>query len=229
MRIHILQHVVFEDAGVVEEIAAETAYPVSFTRFFESFYLPDPDHFDVLVIMGGPMNIFEEEKYPWLAAEKEFIQRCIRAKKKILGICLGSQLLADALGADVYRNPEKEIGWYPVSKHPDGTHDLLKLFPDKLPAFHWHGDTFDLPEGAYPIFTSEATRYQGFIMNDLWIGLQFHWETLPRSVEALLHFAADDLTPGKYVQSLETIRQKKNHFSEIKKSLRLLLNYLQQK
>lgn len=229
MRIHILQHVAFEDAGVIEEIAGEASYSISYTRFFESIHYPDPKNFDLLIIMGGPMNIHEAEKYPWLVEEKAFLKSCLREKKKILGICLGSQLLADVLGAKVYRNQEKEIGWFPVRKHPDGNHELMDLFPEQFPAFHWHGDTFDLPKGAVPLFTSEATSFQGFILNDLWTGLQFHWETLPRSIESLLQFAIEDLTPGNFVQSPEVMLREKNYFPEIKKFMRLLLHYLEQK
>jgi GMP synthase-like glutamine amidotransferase len=111
MRIHILQHVPYESPGSITDWAEEKGFPVSYTRFYENGQLPRLEDFDLLVIMGGPMNIYEKDKYPWLMLEKAFIQNCLSAKKKILGICLGSQLLADALGTKVYSNKEKEIGF----------------------------------------------------------------------------------------------------------------------
>lgn len=230
MRIHIFQHVVFEDAGSIEKIAREKSFSIHYTRFFEPFKLPNLSSFDLLIIMGGPMSIYDEEQYPWLNEEKKFIKECISKKKQILGFCLGSQLLADALGAAVYTNQEKEIGWHSISKPIGVHHTLLDLFPDENTVFHWHGDTYDLPKGAIPLFSSEATQLQGFIMNDLWIGLQFHLETVPQSVVSLLKFANNDLNNGrKFVQSQETILSTVDHFADMKKQLTLLLNWLRKK
>ncbi|MBN2638094.1 MAG: hypothetical protein JXR65_03285 [Bacteroidales bacterium] len=163
--------------------------------------------------------------------KKKNFSTCVsEKKKKILGFCLGSQLLANALGATVFRNQEKEIGWFPIQKHANGNHELLDLFADKSLVFHWHGDTFELPKGAIPLFSSEATKLQGFIMNNKWTGLQFHLETLPQSVEALLKFAKNDLIPGgTFIQSPETMLQGTGCFYEMQIQLTLLLSYLEQK
>lgn len=227
MHIHILQHVPYESPGSITDWAAEKGFPVSYTRFYENGSLPKPEDFDLLVIMGGPMNIYESEKFPWLTPEKAFIKNCLLAKKKILGICLGSQLLADALGAKVFHNKEKEIGWFPVYKV--GTHSVLDVFPEKaVTAFHWHDDTYDLPAGAEPIFYSEATKNQGFVYEDRVFGLQFHWEVQQETVRQLIKHAPDDLTPRHYVQKPEDMLSYTSGFESSVLHLRALLNYIRE-
>ena len=227
MRIHILQHVPYETPGSIEDWATAKGFPVNYTRFYENGKIPQPEDFDLLVIMGGPMNIYENEKFPWLEPEKEFIKACLSAKKKILGICLGSQLLADALGAKVYRNKEKEIGWFPIFKN--GTHPVLDLFPEgETTAFHWHGDTFEIPEKAESLFHSEATKNQGFVFENRIFALQFHWEIQPGTLEGLVKNAHSDLTPGNYVHSPEKMLNHSSGFEKSESHLRKLLDYIQE-
>ncbi len=226
MRIHILQHVPYESPGSITDWAEEKGFPVSYTRFYENGQLPRLEDFDLLVIMGGPMNIYEKDKYPWLMLEKAFIQNCLSAKKKILGICLGSQLLADALGTIVYPNKEKEIGWFPIFKN--GAHPVLDLFPEgEIEAFHWHVDTYDLPGGAVPLFYSEATKNQGFVYEDQVFALQFHWEIRPGTMIELIQHAHNDLTPGIYVQESERMLSHLSGFEKSGKHLKDLLDYIQ--
>jgi len=226
MRIHILQHVPYESPGSITDWAEEKGFPVSYTRFYENGQLPRLKDFDLLVIMGGPMNIYEKEKYPWLTLEKAFIQSCLSAEKKMLGICLGSQLLADALGARIYPNKEKEIGWFPIYKN--GKHSVLDLFPEEdITAFHWHGDTFDLPEYTEPLFRSEATKNQGFVYENRVFALQFHWEIQPGTLEQLIKHAQNDPTPGIYVQSPDRMLNHLSGFDESGNHLRDLLDYIQ--
>lgn len=226
MRIHILQHVPYESPGSITDWAEEKGFPVSYTKFYENGKLPKIEDFDLLVIMGGPMNIYEKEKYPWLTLEKAFIQNCLSAKKKMLGICLGSQLLADALGAKVYPNKEKEIGWFSIYKN--GKHPVLNLFPEgDITAFHWHGDTFDLPENAQPLFHSEATKNQGFVYENRVFALQFHWEIHPGTLGELIKHAQNDLTPGIYVQSPDRMLHHLSGFEKSGNHLRDLLGYIQ--
>jgi len=227
MRIHILQHVSYESPGLITDWAKEKKFSVNFTRFYEDERLPLRDNFDLLVIMGGPMNIYEKDKYPWLVREKAFLQTCFAAKKKILGICLGSQLLADALGATVFPNKEKEIGWFPI--HKNGSHKLLKLFSDSaISAFHWHGDTFDLPTGANLLFSSEATKNQGFVFDNKVFGLQFHWEINRESLDSLILNSSGDLTPGKYVQTGEEMLKDVTKFKLVRNHLWTLLNFIEE-
>lgn len=226
MRIHILQHVPYESPGSISDWAEEKGFPVSYTQFYKNVKLPQPEDFDLLVIMGGPMNIYESEKFPWLMPEKDFIRNCITAKKKILGICLGSQLLANAMGAKVFRNNETEIGWFPIYKK--GTHPVLNLFPEgDITAFHWHDDTFEIPMGAVPLFYSETTKNQGFIFDDHVFALQFHWEIQPDTLQELIKHVSGGLVPQKHVQTPENMLNHKIQFETARKYLRNLLDYIQ--
>jgi len=206
MRLHYLQHVPFEDMAMIESWAREKGYDVSRTLLFEGETPPDPEKFDWLVIMGGPMNIYEDEKYPWLAAEKSFIRRAIEDGKIVLGICLGAQLIADVLGGKVRKNDHREIGWHPVSLTPEGSKsEIFGVLPEKFVALQWHGDTFEIPPGAAWMAKSEACKNQAFQLGKA-IGLQFHLEASMESIDDLIENCADELSGGgEYVQSDGTI------------------------
>jgi GMP synthase (glutamine-hydrolysing) len=127
--------------------------------------------------MGGPMNVYEEERYPFLKREDLFIKEAIQRGKPVLGICLGSQLIAKALGARVFKAPAKEIGWFDVSLTEEGSRDLLfRAFPEFFPVFQWHEDTFDIPRGAKLLATSDSVPHQVFRYAENAYGLQFHLE-----------------------------------------------------
>lgn len=204
MRAHFLQHVPFEGLGSIEPWLVAHGYTVSRTRFFESAELPDPGTIDVLIIMGGPMSVNDEDRFPWLRAEKHFIRDVVRAGKPVLGICLGAQLIASAHGAPVYPNPVKEIGWLPVCGVPPQT-DGAFAFPPSTTVFHWHGETFDLPEGAMHLARSEGCENQAFQLGAKVIGLQFHLETTPASARALVTHCRHELVPSEYIQTEEEI------------------------
>lgn len=204
MRVHWLQHVPFEGLGRIEDWLRQKQYEVSGTRFFESDELPDPHQVDFLIVMGGPMSVNDEEEFPWLRREKEFIRQCIRLGKSVLGICLGAQLIANAMGARVYRNLYKEIGWFPVQGIPSNNRSLFR-FPPAFEAFHWHGETFDLPPGAVRLASSEGCENQAFQLGRSVIGLQFHLETTPETARELVTHCREELAPSKYVQSEEVI------------------------
>jgi GMP synthase-like glutamine amidotransferase len=179
-------------------------HPVSFTRFYRpDFVLPDPASVDMLVVMGGPMGVYDEKDLPWLSAEKAFLSEAIRLNKKILGICLGAQLLAAVSGAGVRRTPRKEIGWFPVfptaaaGSHP-WFHALLKDHPV---LFHWHGDRFDIPAGAGNLAFTEANDNQAFLLGDRIVGLQFHGEIRAQDLSPMVKAGEADLTGGPFVQS----------------------------
>jgi len=122
MNLHYLQHVSFEGLGTIQSWADRNAHSVSVTRFYENEHLPSPECVDMLVIMGGPMGIYDYTEYPWLHEEKEFIRQAIAAGKPVLGVCLGAQLIADVCGARVFPGKQKEIGWFPL-KRSDELHD----------------------------------------------------------------------------------------------------------
>jgi GMP synthase (glutamine-hydrolysing) len=150
------------------------------------------------------MSVNDTKAYPWLKAEKEFIIECIAQNKTIIGICLGSQLIANALGYKVYPNTQKEIGWYPVYKNKKINIELFGDLPDDLTVFHWHGETFDLPEEATLIASSEACKNQIFCIYPNIIGFQCHLETNTYSLLELSAEGEPELkTPGKYIQTAE--------------------------
>jgi GMP synthase-like glutamine amidotransferase len=149
--------------------------------------VPDLDSFTHLLIMGGPMAVYEMQQYPYLVNEALFIDRSIKANKHVLGVCLGAQMVAHVLGAKVYPGPKKEIGWYEVALNPDGMSDPLMsalALPDRNAAqvFQWHGDTFDLPSGAVRLASSDLFPNQAFRYSDRVYALQFHIEVTPAIV-----------------------------------------------
>ena len=205
IRIHCFQHVPFEGIGHIEEWAGKNGYSLSFTRFFEDIKLPHQDDFDWLIVMGGSMNIFDDS-LGWLNDEKIFVKEAIDSGKRVVGICLGAQLIAHVLGAKVYANNQKEIGWWPVIQTGAGKeHWLLKDFPEEFTTFHWHGDTFDTPKGAVNLLSSEATANQAFLYNDRVLALQFHFETTTRSLEEITSNCRDELIGAPFIQTEKEI------------------------
>jgi len=210
MRVHFFQHVPFEGLGSIGPWLEGQRAVVTATRFFEDAPLPEADGIDLLVVMGGPMNVNDEESHPWLLAEKRFIAQAIRRGKAVLGVCLGAQLIAAALGARVYPNGEKEIGWFPVYSltapgllHADAVPPFR--FPDETLVFHWHGETFDLPTGAVHVARSGACLNQAFQYGRRVIGLQFHLEMTPQPVREIVDGCRDELVPAWSIQSAEEI------------------------
>jgi len=186
--------------GAIEPWLHDHQFDISTIRFFESDPIPELKDVDWIIIMGGPMSVNDEQLHPWLVSEKEFIRQCIAANKVVLGICLGAQLIASALGCRVYKNNEKEIGWFPLKKNKDSRSGLFTQFPNEMFLFHWHGETFDLPEGAELIASSEACRNQVYCLGNNVIGLQCHLESTLQSVTALIQHCRLELLPGPFIQ-----------------------------
>ncbi len=226
MRAHFLQHVAFEGLGSIETWLVGAGYEITATRFFESVELPNPKEIDLLVVMGGPMSVNDEAELLWLAVEKRFIAESIRAGVPVLGICLGAQLIAAAMGGRVYPNRAKEIGWLPVRRVSSETPDVFQ-FPETITVFHWHGETFDLPPGAIRLAESEACANQAFQLGESVIGLQFHLETTPDSAKALVDNCRNELVPGCFIQNEDTILAvSPARFQEINSLMADLLSYL---
>jgi GMP synthase-like glutamine amidotransferase len=204
MKVHVLQHVSFEGFGSIGAWLEEKSAAIRYTKLFENQELPAIDTMDILIIMGGPMSVNDEAEFPWLIREKEFIRSAVKRGIPILGICLGAQLIASAMGASVYRNPVKEIGWFPIRRVPVAGGNLQ--LPEECIVFHWHGETFDLPEGAVHLAESAACVNQAFQLNRNVIGLQFHMETTVESANALIENCREELIPGPYIQSEQMLR-----------------------
>ena len=202
MQIQALTHVPFEHPAAIADWAIRRGHAVNLTPLYAASPLPELSTFDWLVIMGGPMGANDEAVYPWLAAEKQLIAAAIAANKTVIGICLGSQLIAAALGARVFRNSEPEIGWFPIECTAAGQHaQLFKGMPHSLPVFHWHGDTFELPAEAIQIARSAACEQQIFQYRERVIGLQCHLEATPASVAAIVAHCADELQPARFIHT----------------------------
>lgn len=227
MTIEVFQHVPFEGPAFIENIAEKNHWDLQICRLDEGEQPLSPTDYDMLIIMGGPMNIYEESNYPWLNHEKKAIEQAIKSDKLIFGICLGAQLIADVLGSRVYKNKEKEIGWFPVSRsHPGSGNPPLHFMPDIATVFHWHGETFDIPKNAIPLFQSDATPNQAFLFEKNVLALQFHLEMTQTSLEDILHFCKADLGRGKYIMSdSEILENYKLYESSNKKMLSGIFRY----
>lgn len=203
MRAHWLQHVPYEGLGQLEPLLAARKADVTCTRLFAGERLPRPQDPDLLVILGGPMSVNDEQALPWLAAEKAFIREVIARDAAVLGICLGAQLIASALGAPVGPNREAEIGWWPVRRvtPPDLPSTERFAFPDELTCLNWHSETFGLPGGAVHLARSAACEHQAMQIGRRVIGLQFHPEANRGWIEAVLARSGASLPSGPYVMN----------------------------
>ena len=209
MRIHYLQHVPFEDLGYIRQWADQRQHSITKTSLYKNEPFPEFSDFDCLMVFGGPMGVYDTTKYPWLNEEKRFIEGVIHKEKPVLGICLGAQLIVDVLGARVFKNKYKEIGWHVVSRTKVAEQSPMKdIFPKLFYPFHWHGDTFDLPDGAIHLAQSEACLHQAFSYGQKTIGLQFHLESSKESIEHLIEKCQNELVSAPYIQSAADILEK---------------------
>jgi len=216
MHIHFLQHVPFEGLGCMEEWFKKEQAEITSTQLYQDPIFPELEQIDWLVIMGGPMSANDNYKYPWMIKEKRFIEKAIMAQKKIIGVCLGAQLIADVLGAKITKNPETEIGWFEVSKvQGEKSSDIFKSFPEKADVFHWHGETFELPQRATRIFESQACKNQGFLIDDQILGLQFHFEITEGGAKKLIDACRDEMIPARYVQTEQEILSAPGRFEKV--------------
>lgn len=225
MKIHVLQHSSINTLGTIEEYAKIKNHRLESTRFYETKNPPELDSFDLLIIMGGPIGIYDYEENPWLRDEKAFIKTAIETGKTILGICLGAQLLADILGARVYENRHMEMGWFPV-RAPGGENkqEFLEGLPDEITVFHWHSRTFDLPAGAVHLFESEGCKNQEFIYNSRVVALQFHPEVNEDIIQNLIKRFGDEMVNGPFVQKKEEMLGQKKYLAATKEFMFLILD-----
>lgn len=230
MNIHAFLHTSFEKPGYIEQWAEEKGHSLSFTKFYEPFVLPTLNDVDWLIVMGGPMGVYEEDKYAWLKEEKRFIKQAVDGSKIILGICLGSQLIAEVLGAKVFSNRYKEIGWFKINTTKEAKeNDIFNFFPNETVVFHWHGDTFNLPSGAVQLAENEVCKNQAFIYDERVIALQFHIEVTEQLLNEMLDGGNDELINADYIQTEDEIRNGIHYCKETNLLLHNLLDNIEEK
>lgn len=228
MKIHCLEHLKNETLGTIGTWITQKQYSLTETLlykegFSEEPHLPNPEEFDLLLIMGGSMSVWQEAEYPWLKPEKKFVKEVIKSGKPILGSCFGGQIIADVLGAKVTKNESKEIGWHAVKSviSPDmekkASLEIPTRFFPEFKAFMWHGDTFGIPAGATRLFESEACTNQGYLYKGNILGLQFHPEADRQWVKNQIEESRHELIPDKYIQTADAIYMQKKSFEEAEK------------
>ncbi len=201
LRVHYLQHVPFEGPGYIESWALARGHRLTSTPVYDGKPLPQTESFDWLVVLGGPMGVYDEKELSWLTREKRLIGEALPQGKTVIGICLGAQLMACVLGARVSRNPHREIGWFPVESLPENISKGYGLLPARFEAFHWHGDTFDIPRSAVHLSRSSACENQAFLFGKNALALQFHLESTLEGVRSLVTGCAAELTGGEFIQT----------------------------
>ncbi len=206
MNIHAVIHGPSDGLGMIADWAKSRGHSVSETHLYRGESLPAVEDLDFAIVMGGAMNIYQHRDFPWLVPEKQWLAAVIAQRKRVLGVCLGAQLIADVLGAKVWQNPEKEIGWFPVRM-------LARIapfahFPEQVTVFHWHGDTFELPPGAVRVAESEACANQGFLFGNRVVGLQFHIEVAPEMIASFIAGGEEELQSARFVQTPEEVVKK---------------------
>jgi GMP synthase-like glutamine amidotransferase len=197
----VFQHDPFEELGFFAEILEKQGADYRVIRLFHG-EMPNEEweHVGALIVLGGPMGVDEEDHFPFLRWEKRIIRAAIDEAVPLLGICLGSRLIAATLGAPVFHGPVKEIGWSPISLTPHGQVDsLLGYLPENATVFQWHGDGFELPAGAIKLASSPHYSTQAFRVGKTIYGLQFHLEVTPRMIERWIDERSKDLALAPYV------------------------------
>ena len=221
----VVQHVPFEGSGRIGEWMVDRGHAVKEVHLYRGDKLPLLEEVDWAVLMGGPMSANDTETYDWLEEEILWTRRLIEARRKVLGVCLGAQVIARALGSRVYPAREKEIGWYPIFVHSA----VPVALPESLEVLHWHGETFDLPPGAVRWASSAACPNQAFCYNKRVLGLQFHLESTSEGIADLIKNSASEIGSGRYQMSPRQILEGADEFvlRETHLHLDALLAYLE--
>ncbi|MDR2785109.1 MAG: type 1 glutamine amidotransferase [Treponema sp.] len=216
MELLVLQHDEYDDAGSITEWALKNNHILTTVVLIKGEKLPPDTGFDILFIMGGTMNVYEEEKFPWFAEEKTFIKKAVGAGKIAVGFCLGGQLLAAVLGGKVTKNEHAEIGWRMVQFNKTAReHPVLSVFGDSAVIFQWHSDSFGiLPENAELTAFNDACPHHGFIYGNNVFAFQFHLELTYQMVYSFTRELEKTGEKGIYVQSADEIRRRHDRVIE---------------
>ena len=195
MTVQIIKHIDIEGPGTIGEFLDDAGISYNVIDVFNEAPLPNSlSNISAVIVLGGPMNVYEEDEYPFLKKENEFLKEVIEDGLPTLGLCLGAQLIVKATGALVKKNSQKEIGWFSVSVTGDGLDDpLLQGFQEEFDVFQWHGDTFDIPEGAVRLAESELCPNQAYRVGDNIYGLQFHVEVTDEMIYQWLDAYRDEV------------------------------------
>lgn len=214
MHIHYFQHDHFEDLGYIGDWAKENNHTTSVTRLDFNEPLPAMHDYDWLVILGGKMSVNDANELPWLMEEIQFIKHAIESKKIVIGICLGAQLIAKALGADIIKNSKPEMGFWPIHFTASAKiDDVFSLFPEALTVMHMHFDTFELPAGATNMADSKITHCQAFRYGENVFAFQFHFEITVKDAALFIQETETELVAGEFTQSTETMLELSEHCS----------------
>jgi GMP synthase-like glutamine amidotransferase len=195
----IVCHVPFEGPGEIAPLLKDRGFLLRTLPVWETEVFPNPEDVSFVVLMGGPMSVNDTEVHPWLVQEIDWLRQVLHCGIPVLGVCLGAQLMAVALGGEVRRNPHREIGWWPIEAVDESGASLTVL--------HWHGETFTLPEGSVWMEKSQACAHQSFRWGRNAIALQYHIESTESSLARLMDHCRSELIPGTFVQQESRIRE----------------------
>jgi len=216
-KILVLQHVPSEGLGIIGPLIRKVGFETVFLRVYKNERIPGHlDGYSALIVLGGPMGVYEDELYPFIKDEIRLIRSALLDRIPILGVCLGSQLLARAAGADVYKGGKKEIGWYNAELTGDGLNDrLFHGLPEELMVFQWHGDTFDVPEGAKRLASSKLFPNQVIRVGPVAYGIQFHLEVTEDMIRDWLMVNKEELKPLKSIDPKKIIKETPVHIQTL--------------
>jgi GMP synthase-like glutamine amidotransferase len=226
MRACILQHVHFEGPAYIARWLRDHDVSYHTVHLYRDEDLPSPEDFDLLVVLGGPMSVNDLEQYPWLRGETVLIAQAIEAGRVVLGVCLGAQLIARALGARVGPGPDREVGWFDVRRDRESDPDNTFGLPEEFPALHWHGEVCELPAGCRRLASTDICRNQMFCKGTNVLAIQCHLEFRPESVARLAQNCPADLLPGRWVQDEARMLAEEALFESANRRMRTILDRL---
>ena len=235
LRVHYFQHIAGEGFGSCYEYLKAHQAKITATEFFalpvdlplELEALPDIDEVDLLIIMGGTMSVNDEANYPWLKLEKRWLRRYLSAGKPAIGLCLGGQLIANALGASVSRNQYQELGWMDVGRVSHVPENYFQI-PEKINIMQWHSETFEIPRGGVRLAQNNVCQNQMYQIGRNVLGFQFHPEMTPHALQLLIENEEDSAVfNGEYVQPIAELKKTiKSKFEQGNQLLNRAIEYV---
>ncbi len=201
MRVLVIQHSAADSLAAAESVIAELGHEIITVRIDRQHPIPKSVDCDAMIMLGGPYPLTMQNRPDWIANEQELVRRYVDAGRRILGICLGAQILASALGATVHRNAQAELGWHTIRRTSEPASLADKSLPPQMTVFQWHRDTFEIPKGAKHLYESGGCRNQAFSLNDRVYGFQFHLEADLRTIRTFLAVSKYRKLAGSGVQT----------------------------